>query len=574
MYRSSKEENEWKEISQEQGKQQALSDKQILELLEIILTIENHYGFPCDIEWAFEGGKFYIVQSRPITTLAQEVKADVSSVDPGHTFKFMWGQKQSAMISEGMMWQLMRTLNLKGEFVMSGIPETLFVMKDGIFEHFMPSYSYAHIAKDGIKYLGKGFASMLFSMIDHHVMDFFEFAEKVHHQDVTKASDEELLGVLEKYEMFFNKTFVFFGTSSNWWTDTLTKKIQEILEKNISDPAQREEYFIDLCTPSEIDETMKERLEFSDLVKNHKTDAGDLQKYARRFPALFFNTYDSGEVQKFLEDRARDEALKDSNEEKKRMLGGLTIVQERQKKIYREIADPALKFSAETLQKSAVNRYRLKHVWSGGEYLFLDFLKEISRRMDISFDNFVKTQTFSDIKNFLENKEMLDVAEIEKRKVCFVMHSKGGVVHLLSGQEALDHIKVLLPESNQQEKGGKEIKGQIANKGSIKGIARVVFVKDLEQFLEDSKQFQKGEILVTTMTSPVMIPLIEKASAIVTDEGGICSHAAISAREFKIPCIIGTHGASSQIKTGDMVEVDANSGVIRILNSKNDLEVV
>lgn len=59
----------WKELGEE-GNKQVLDEKQILELSEIILKIENHYGFPCDIEWAYEGGKFYIVQSRPITTLS------------------------------------------------------------------------------------------------------------------------------------------------------------------------------------------------------------------------------------------------------------------------------------------------------------------------------------------------------------------------------------------------------------------------------------------------------------------------------------------------------------------------
>ena len=61
--------NEWKEITEPKASSQVLDEKRILDLSEIILNIENHYGFPCDIEWAYEAGKFYIVQSRPITTL-------------------------------------------------------------------------------------------------------------------------------------------------------------------------------------------------------------------------------------------------------------------------------------------------------------------------------------------------------------------------------------------------------------------------------------------------------------------------------------------------------------------------
>lgn len=61
--------NDWHDIPTEIGQKQVLSDEEIEELSELVLRIENHYGFPCDIEWAAQKGKFYIVQSRPITTL-------------------------------------------------------------------------------------------------------------------------------------------------------------------------------------------------------------------------------------------------------------------------------------------------------------------------------------------------------------------------------------------------------------------------------------------------------------------------------------------------------------------------
>jgi pyruvate,water dikinase len=67
------------------------------------------------------------------------------------------------------------------------------------------------------------------------------------------------------------------------------------------------------------------------------------------------------------------------------------------------------------------------------------------------------------------------------------------------------------------------------------------------------------------MTRPEFVPLMKKAIAIVTDEGGITCHAAIVSRELKKPCIIGTKVATQVLKDGDMVEVDANSGIVRIL---------
>lgn len=110
-----------------------------------------------------------------------------------------------------------------------------------------------------------------------------------------------------------------------------------------------------------------------------------------------------------------------------------------------------------------------------------------------------------------------------------------------------------------------EISGTIACPGRAKGNARVILVRDLPTLEKDLKEFQKGEVMVTTMTQPTMVLIASKAAAIVTDEGGLTSHASILAREFGIPCIVGTRLATKAIKTGDLIEVDANKGTVRKL---------
>ncbi len=80
---------------------------------------------------------------------------------------------------------------------------------------------------------------------------------------------------------------------------------------------------------------------------------------------------------------------------------------------------------------------------------------------------------------------------------------------------------------------------------------------------------KKGDILVTSMTTPDYVPAMEKALAFVTDEGGLSCHAAIVAREMKKPCIIGTKIATKVLKENDLVEVDANKGIIKKLNQNS-----
>ncbi len=108
-----------------------------------------------------------------------------------------------------------------------------------------------------------------------------------------------------------------------------------------------------------------------------------------------------------------------------------------------------------------------------------------------------------------------------------------------------------------------ELKGQTAHPGYAK--ARVNFVRETLNgpILEDIQNFKQGAILVTRTTSPDMIPAIKKAGAIVSDQGGMLSHAAIISREFQIPCIIGTRIASKVLQQDELVEVDAEKGIVK-----------
>ena len=103
------------------------------------------------------------------------------------------------------------------------------------------------------------------------------------------------------------------------------------------------------------------------------------------------------------------------------------------------------------------------------------------------------------------------------------------------------------------------MKGQIAYQGKVSGKVRIVKRTDQAEKVLD------GEIIVSPMTTPDFAPAMKKAAGFVTDEGGITCHAAIIAREMKKPCLIGTKTATQFLKDGDLVEVDAIVGVVRIL---------
>lgn len=109
----------------------------------------------------------------------------------------------------------------------------------------------------------------------------------------------------------------------------------------------------------------------------------------------------------------------------------------------------------------------------------------------------------------------------------------------------------------------------VAKKGIYKGTVRILHMSytNLDLEIERLNQQQGGFVLVADHTTPEIVPLMKKSIAIVTNMGGILSHAAITARELDLPCIVGTQIATQSLKDGDTVTVDAERGVVSIINN-------
>jgi pyruvate,water dikinase len=111
----------------------------------------------------------------------------------------------------------------------------------------------------------------------------------------------------------------------------------------------------------------------------------------------------------------------------------------------------------------------------------------------------------------------------------------------------------------RQQDGGHVLNGAAASPGVVEGAARVV--RSVDQIAD----ILDGEILVCGSTSPAWAPIFSKITATVTDVGGVMSHAAIVAREYGLPAVVGTGRATSQIRTGQMIRVDGSEGTVTLL---------
>jgi pyruvate,water dikinase len=104
-----------------------------------------------------------------------------------------------------------------------------------------------------------------------------------------------------------------------------------------------------------------------------------------------------------------------------------------------------------------------------------------------------------------------------------------------------------------------QVKGFASSAGVAEGPARVL------RMLKDIIDLKPGEVLVCPSTNPSWAPVFTKIKAAVTDIGGLTSHAAIVCREYGVPSVTGAGIATSVIKTGDIVRVDGDTGVVTIV---------
>ncbi|MFH0972176.1 MAG: PEP-utilizing enzyme [Candidatus Micrarchaeota archaeon] len=185
-------------------------------------------------------------------------------------------------------------------------------------------------------------------------------------------------------------------------------------------------------------------------------------------------------------------------------------------------------------------------------------LKEIARRFRIPHPLILYMAPNEINEAGLKGRALIRSLEA-RSKYCLLLFRNSGTI-LYSGKEAREFEKKILGDYDpQKHEATASIRGICASLGYAVGRARIVLSA------KDIGKVRKGEVLVVASTRPDMVPAMKNACAIVTNEGGITSHAAIVSRELGKPCIIGTKIATKAFQDGDLLEVKANHGEVNKL---------
>ncbi|TAN33500.1 hypothetical protein EPN28_01660 [Patescibacteria group bacterium] len=205
------------------------------------------------------------------------------------------------------------------------------------------------------------------------------------------------------------------------------------------------------------------------------------------------------------------------------------------------------------------NREKMAQFYPEIEKMLADAANNVGRRKKFSGD-LLALLSVAEMKKFLD-KERLSAGELnelnKRRNGFFYLFVERGERELIISNPAM--VKKIDDEFFKIKEAPKLIKGYPACAGKAAG--KVLLLEN-----NTGKIAINNYILVASSTNPQLMEIVKNSAAVVTDEGGVLSHAAVLSRELGIPCVIGTKIATQVFKDGDMVEVDAEKGVVRKIN--------
>ncbi len=542
---------EWKDI--EKGDEQKLSDELILKLSEIIIGIENHYDFPCDIEWAYKKGELYITQSRPITTLSESFEIEEKGGEENLAQKFinsLKGQEFNPstdvdIFPETVVW--IKRDFIKKNYDNKDILPQLFLMQGDESIEYSPEKKFVEVSKELFKKYIKDKKTLL--KIGKRFQKDLENISKMYgkytYKKINKSSLNQLQTIIPKIlkgiepKLFFMCDF-----------ETCKDYIKNL---KLNNPKRLWDYARDI--PIESFDKRKQRIFYKKFLQLKKEDLIEFCQYF--YTGLKGGTNISEIKNKLIEEFEFDR--KKAKIKLEELNGRFKEIQNKRKKKLSALTENEKKIVEYIIKLSELRDIR-KDIHSKGITLLyriaklkiLDKLKIPEEYLEyISYDELLK-----DLNYFKNNKD-----KILKRKEGYVLLVEdSGKTFSQYGNIKKSKDMLNAEVKSQNKLKDNQVRGNCAYSGKVKGKVRII-----DNVKKQAKDFQEGEILVTSMTRPEFVPLMKKSIATITNEGGLTCHAAIISRELQIPCVIGTKNATQLLKNGDLVEVDADNGVVRIL---------
>jgi len=412
-----------------------------------------------------------------------------------------------------------------------------------------------------------GYLLELGEEFEKRIRKIIEFCRKYRKSNFSRLKLRELEIIYKKFIDLKKKWLVLdmtYYVIDRYLPEILTAEVDRKL-KDKSRFNEVIEILTGLSRPTLIREEKFKLLKIADLIKKEgfSLKSGGIQKaiknHIKKYGFLnhYFYYYEPYSVVE-IEKRIKEILTKDLKEEIRKIK-----LQEKNQELTEEIIkelnlSPQARLIIKTLKQWGFCLNYLDEAGCLITHYFKNFFLELAKRIGVSYEMLIE-MTFEEIDEFFEKGAISPAKKIklkERIKSWGIVY-QSGKFKVYSGKELEKLEGKEKQRADSQVKQINSIKGLVASSGKVKGLVRVM------ESHRDISKIKKGEILVAPKTTPKYVPAMEKAIAIITDEGGLLSHAAIVSRELGIPCVVGTKIATQVLKDGDRVEVDANRGIVK-----------
>lgn len=424
--------------------------------------------------------------------------------------------------------------------------------------YYSDSDSEGPIYEDGKKLLNPDTAHRIIGEIRQIEKDFWKVAWRFRNEFNKEISTQKLLELFEAFHLVSRKMHAYFMTSREEPMAAIEERLKELVQS-----AYGEEFvapYILLTTPTEKDLLFYEKQDFLAVCEDPSDEK--IKAHALKYPFLLFNVESEADAIAVLRARMTPEDVTKIRHEVNSFDQEKESIKRQQETILSKLPQEA-RDHAWFIQEASVTRLLLKNCWGGTSYFLLPFFSYLAERAGVSVGDAILFTTISEIVQIIKTGKWISPEELVKRKSAYFFYFKDGKVMLYSGDDARRMKKEIFDPTHSQEI--KEFKGTIANKGIVRGKVKIIKVDSLKDIQKVAPELTKEHILVTGMTNPTMMILVRKVAGIITDEGGMACHAAIISREFNLPCIVGCRIATQVLHDGDLIELNADTGTVQIL---------
>lgn len=477
-------------------------------------------------------------------------------------YRHIWRERRSLINVESHIRQYLDQRDILG----SSHHYSFIFAFDGVAEELHRDEDNRVWKRLGRKLLYKRFVRKLFADGKNLRNEFLNFLFELKNTNFSQITDPKLIILFKKsYELHSRLRGVFKITRGEFM-EQAEQALKKLIMSRVKNAKKAQEIFEILTTPHELDQINQEIVDWLKLLEKNKINKYLIAEHLYKYPWLVAHTYNRDVItkellKKYYHDKKDvtdwEHKARNLKKQKKRL-------RKKQNYLLRRFKNKKINYLSWLFCEASLERMRLKGGWSGSDYLYSSLFNEIAHRTNISIDDLYSFYRIDEvIKSIKQHKPTVSYKELQKRKLSYVLWLRAGRLYFFSGKQATVVIKQELKKYTKEIENNVLLHGKTASLGIARGRVRIVIPGNLIALKDQSKRLKKDFVLVTPMTQPNMIPYIKRAIAIVTDEGGLISHAAIIAREFKIPCVVGTEIATKIFKNGDIIEVDAEKGIVR-----------